>query len=144
MCSSDLYPDVAVPEGCATRHVAAASTSLRKDVEAVITLSEEKNVARVFRNGKVVESYDPAAPKEKPTRKKRTTGKKKAVTKRTTAKTVKTVKKRTAVKRAKKPVEKPADEAAKEPAKVAAARLPVSPNGPKSGAAQDKGEEASQ
>jgi hypothetical protein len=53
-------PLVDVPEGCFARHRAAASASLRKDVEAVITLSEEKNVARVFRNGKVVEEYDPA------------------------------------------------------------------------------------
>lgn len=53
-------PLVDVPEGCFARHRAAASASLRKDVEAVITLSEEKNVARVFRNGKVAEEYDPA------------------------------------------------------------------------------------
>ena len=53
-------PLVDVPEGCFARHRAAASASLRKDVEAVITLSEEQNVARVFRKGKVVEEYDPA------------------------------------------------------------------------------------
>jgi hypothetical protein len=53
-------PLVIVPEGCFARHRAAASASLRKDVEAVITLSEEQNIARVFRNGKVAEEYDPA------------------------------------------------------------------------------------
>ncbi len=53
-------PLVVVPEGCFARHRAAASASLRKDVEAVITLSEEQNIARVFRDGKVVEEYDPA------------------------------------------------------------------------------------
>ena len=53
-------PLVDVPEGCFARHRAAASASLRKDVEAVITLSEEQNIARVFREGRVVEEYDPA------------------------------------------------------------------------------------
>ena len=103
------HPEVEIPEGCATRHVAAASTSLRRDVEAVITLSEEKNVARVFRDGKVAETYDPAAPKEKPARKKRKTTGKKAVQKR------KAAKRRTTAKMAKEPVEKPFEKPVKKP-----------------------------
>lgn len=135
------HPEVDVPDGCATRHVAAASTSLRRDVEAVITLSEEKNVARVFRDGKVVEAYDPAAPKEKPTRKKRTTGRKKAALKRTTAKTVN---RRTTVKTAKKGEkkgEKKPKEKSEEKPGAASAEKPAkeAPD-----AAQDKGEGASQ
>jgi hypothetical protein len=52
--------NVEIPEGCFARHIAAAVTSLRDDVETVITLSEEQKIARVFRNGKVVEEYDPS------------------------------------------------------------------------------------
>jgi len=52
--------NVEIPEGCFARHIAAAVTSLRDDVETVITLSEEQRIARVFRDGKVVEEYDPA------------------------------------------------------------------------------------
>lgn len=65
------HPEVKVPEGCFARHKAAASTSLRRDVESVITLSEEKNVARVFRDGRVTSTYDPAAAKQRRARKKR-------------------------------------------------------------------------
>lgn len=65
------HPDIEIPEGCFARHKAAASTSLRRDVEAVITLSEGNNIARVFRDGGVVEVYDPAAAKEAPAKPKR-------------------------------------------------------------------------
>jgi DNA integrity scanning protein DisA with diadenylate cyclase activity len=65
------HPELEIPEGCATRHLAAASTSLRRDVESVITLSEETNVARVFRNGRVTRTHDPAAAKQKRARKKK-------------------------------------------------------------------------
>lgn len=65
------HPEVKVPEGCFARYKAAASTSLRRDVESVITLSEGKNVARVFRDGKVVSTYDPAAAKQRRARKKK-------------------------------------------------------------------------
>ncbi len=70
------HPELAIPEGCATRHLAAASTSLRRDVVAVVTLSEETNVARIFRNGKVASSYNPAAAAEKARQEKREARKK--------------------------------------------------------------------
>jgi hypothetical protein len=60
MLAIDNYK-VAVPAGGFMRHVAAASTSLRTEVESVITLSEEANIARIFKNGKVAAEYDPAA-----------------------------------------------------------------------------------
>jgi len=55
------HPEVEIPPGSATRHLAAASASLRKDVESVITLSEETNIVRLFRGGRVVETHDPAS-----------------------------------------------------------------------------------
>jgi hypothetical protein len=52
---------VEVPDGGFMRHLAAASYSIRKEVKAVITLSEESNLARVFQGGTVTATYDPAA-----------------------------------------------------------------------------------
>ena len=63
MLAIDNY-GVEVPPGGFMRHTAAAATSLRKEVMAVITLSEENNIARVFQNGKVMSAYDPAAREE--------------------------------------------------------------------------------
>ena len=68
------HPELEIPEGCATRHLAAASTSMRRDVEAVVTLSEETNVARIFVNGKVVKKFDPNVAEEKAKRAKRKRG----------------------------------------------------------------------
>ena len=65
------HPELEIPEGCATRHLAAASTSLRRDVESVITLSEETNVAGVFRGGRATQTHDPAAAKQKRVKKKK-------------------------------------------------------------------------
>ena len=48
-------PLVKIPEGCGTRHKSAASFSLREDVKAVFTLSEETNIIRVWKNGKCLE-----------------------------------------------------------------------------------------
>ena len=46
------YPTISIPDGCGTRHKAAASFSLRDDVVAVLTLSEETNTIRVWKDGK--------------------------------------------------------------------------------------------
>ena len=54
------HPEADVPDGGFTRHLAAASTSLHKEVKSVIALSEETNVARMFEKGVVVATYDPA------------------------------------------------------------------------------------
>lgn len=45
-----------VPDGCGTRHRAAASVSTREDVISVFTLSEENNVFRIWKNGVPVET----------------------------------------------------------------------------------------
>jgi len=45
------HPMVEIPEGCGTRHKAAASFSLRDDVVSVLTLSEESKIIRVWKDG---------------------------------------------------------------------------------------------
>lgn len=45
-------PIIKTPPDCGTRHKAAASFSLRKDVQCVVTLSEETNTVRVWRDGR--------------------------------------------------------------------------------------------
>lgn len=45
------HPDLDLPEGCGTRHKAAASFSLRNDVISVLTLSEETNTIRLWKDG---------------------------------------------------------------------------------------------
>ena len=52
-------PALDVPEGCGTRHISAASFSLREDVLAVFTLSEETHVVRIWKKGSFVEQYSP-------------------------------------------------------------------------------------
>src|SRR5271157_384552 len=47
-------PSVEIPEGCGTRHIAAASYSLQEDVISVLTLSEETNILRLWKKGKMV------------------------------------------------------------------------------------------
>jgi DNA integrity scanning protein DisA with diadenylate cyclase activity len=47
------HPLIEIPEKCGTRHKAAASFSLRNDVISVLTLSEETNTIRVWKNGQV-------------------------------------------------------------------------------------------
>lgn len=59
-------PTLDTPEDCGTRHKAAASFSLREDVISVLTLSEETNTVRIWRDGKQAEVYK-AKPKVKET-----------------------------------------------------------------------------
>jgi DNA integrity scanning protein DisA with diadenylate cyclase activity len=46
------HPTLDIPDGCGTRHKAAASFSLHNDVISVLTLSEETNTIRLWRDGK--------------------------------------------------------------------------------------------
>jgi len=55
--------DVVVPNGCFMRHLAAASTSIRADIQCVITLSEETNLVRRFVSGRAIATYDPSPTK---------------------------------------------------------------------------------
>lgn len=59
--------DVDIPENCFSRHIAAASWSMRRDIESVITLSEQNRVVRIFRDGQIADEFDPelAAKNEK-------------------------------------------------------------------------------
>lgn len=50
-------PMLDTPEDCGTRHKAAASFSLRNDVIGVLTLSEETNTVRVWKDGKLKEVF---------------------------------------------------------------------------------------
>ena len=52
-------PALEVPEGCGTRHISAASFSIRDDVIAVFTLSEETSIVRTWKNGEFVDQYNP-------------------------------------------------------------------------------------
>jgi DNA integrity scanning protein DisA with diadenylate cyclase activity len=45
------HPLLELPEKCGTRHKAAASFSLRDDVISVLTLSEETNTIRIWKDG---------------------------------------------------------------------------------------------
>lgn len=53
-------PLVKIEEECATRHLTAMSFSLREDVIATFTLSEETCKVRKYVDGKRQELYDPA------------------------------------------------------------------------------------
>ena len=53
------HPEASIPEGGGARHLAAASVSMRPNVVAAITLSEETNVVRLFERGAAVRTYDP-------------------------------------------------------------------------------------
>lgn len=44
-------PTIEIPDGCGTRHKAAASFSLRDDVISVLTISEETGIMRRWTNG---------------------------------------------------------------------------------------------
>lgn len=46
------HPKIDIPDGCGTRHKAAASFSLHNAVISVLTLSEETNKIRLWRDGK--------------------------------------------------------------------------------------------
>jgi DNA integrity scanning protein DisA with diadenylate cyclase activity len=53
------HPTLEVPEGSGARHIAAASFSMREDVQIVYIISEESNVVRSWKNGILVEQYAP-------------------------------------------------------------------------------------
>lgn len=52
------HPNLKLPDGCGTRHKAAASFSLRDDIVAAFTLSEENNIVRVWMQGEVIDTLD--------------------------------------------------------------------------------------
>jgi DNA integrity scanning protein DisA with diadenylate cyclase activity len=52
-------PSLDIPEGTGTRHISAASFSVRKDVLATFTLSEETSVVRMWKDGLLCEQYNP-------------------------------------------------------------------------------------
>ena len=52
-------PALEVPDGCGTRHISAASFSMRDDVIAVFTLSEETSIVRTWKDGAFVDQYNP-------------------------------------------------------------------------------------
>ncbi len=52
-------PSLDIPEGTGTRHISAASFSMRPDVEAVFTLSEETLTVRQWRDGHFTDQFDP-------------------------------------------------------------------------------------
>ena len=72
-----MHPDIAQEDEHGTRHRAAASFSMRKDVISIFTLSEQTLKLRRWAGGKVVETYDPTQIEPKP---KRRPGKSKATT----------------------------------------------------------------
>jgi len=45
------HPNIDIPDGCGTRHKSAASFSLHNYVNSVLTLSEESNIVRLWRDG---------------------------------------------------------------------------------------------
>lgn len=57
-------PSLDVPDGCGTRHITAASFSIRKEVESIFTLSEETAIVRVWKDGAVIEQFNPNELKE--------------------------------------------------------------------------------
>ena len=57
-------PSLDVPDGCGTRHITAASFSIRKEVESIFTLSEETSIVRVWKDGAVIEQFNPNELKE--------------------------------------------------------------------------------
>jgi len=58
-------PLLDMPDDCGTRHKAAASFSERNDVISVLTLSEETNTVRVWKDGKTKNVYRVDKQKEK-------------------------------------------------------------------------------
>lgn len=69
------HPEASIPEEGGTRHLAAASASMRPDAVAAITLSEETGTVRLFEGGSAVRVYDPR--KSTRAKSKRKRGKKK-------------------------------------------------------------------
>ena len=52
-------PSFEIPDGSGTRHITAASFSARDDVQSIVTLSEETNTVRIWKDGAFVEQYEP-------------------------------------------------------------------------------------
>lgn len=52
-------PNLDIPEGTGTRHISAASFSMRKDVLAAYTLSEETLTVRMWKQGNFTEQFKP-------------------------------------------------------------------------------------
>ncbi len=50
-------PTLEIPDGCGTRHKAAASFSLRNDVNSVLTISEETNIVRIWKDGQILSAF---------------------------------------------------------------------------------------
>ena len=50
-------PTLDIPDDCGTRHKAAASFSLRNDVKSVLTISEETNIVRIWKDGQVQKAH---------------------------------------------------------------------------------------
>ena len=50
-------PTLDVPDDCGTRHKAAASFSLRNDIISVLTISEETNTVRMWKDGQVEKTH---------------------------------------------------------------------------------------
>jgi DNA integrity scanning protein DisA with diadenylate cyclase activity len=53
------YPKAVIPEEGGSRHLAAASASIRPDVMATVTISEETRRVRLFLRGRVAAMFDP-------------------------------------------------------------------------------------
>jgi len=58
-------PLLDMPDDCGTRHKSAASFSERNDVISVLTLSEETNTVRLWKDGKTKSVFRVDKPKEK-------------------------------------------------------------------------------
>ena len=52
-------PSLDIPDGTGTRHISAASFSVRDDVIATFTLSEETLAVRMWKDGAFTEQYRP-------------------------------------------------------------------------------------
>lgn len=53
------HPEAKIPEEGGSRHLAAASASMREDIVASVVISEETGRVRLFENGKVSAFFDP-------------------------------------------------------------------------------------
>ena len=53
------HPKAVIPEESGSRHLAAASASLRPDVVGTVTISEETRRVRLFLKGRVAAMFDP-------------------------------------------------------------------------------------
>jgi len=54
------HPEAEIPEEGGSRHLAASSASIRPDINAVVTISEESLRVRLFVGGRITALFDPA------------------------------------------------------------------------------------